>query len=240
LMRPSICSLAVMVASKLHKTWGCATFAVTFRAMVLVSVATSYRSVKSAIERTNCNGNDNGCLNLVLGDGDCDRDSDCKPGLKCGENNCGDFRPSEGWPYSSGGGWDLTDDCCYYVPCDGQDRGCQHLALGDGDCDHDNDCNPGLKCGENNCGDFRSSEGWPYSSGGGWDLTDDCCYKPCDGQDSGCQDLVLGDGDCDRDSDCKPGLKCGENNCGDFRSSEGWPYSSGGGWDLTDDCCYAP
>ena len=42
-----------------------------------------------------------------------------------------------------------------------------------------------------------------------------------------------GEGDCDFDSDCKDGLKCGDsfNNC--------WP-NSGGEWDTKDDCCYKP
>ena len=46
---------------------------------------------------------------------------------------------------------------------------------------------------------------------------DDCCT-----QDNPCG---LGEGDCDHDSDCKPGLYCGLDNCG------------GSGWEYFDDCC---
>ena len=35
-----------------------------------------------------CNGADSGCYNIAEGDGDCDSDADCQPGLSCGENNC--------------------------------------------------------------------------------------------------------------------------------------------------------
>ena len=49
---------------------------------------------------------------------------------------------------------------------------------------------------------------------------------PCNGRDSGCTNIALGDGDCDQDSDCQAGLRCGEDNCAQF--------------DDTDDCCYDP
>lgn len=52
--------------------------------------------------------------------------------------------------------------------------------------------------------------------------------------------LGLGDGDCDKDADCKSGLKCGTDNCGAFRRPAGWLKSSAAGFDSTDDCCYAP
>eukprot|EP00755_Sulcionema_specki_P032412 Sspe_Gene.98676::Locus_72074_Transcript_1_1_Confidence_1.000_Length_1160::g.98676::m.98676 len=41
------------------------------------------------------------------GQGDCDTDSDCKKGLKCGKNNCREMHP--GWDDV----FDKTDDCCY-------------------------------------------------------------------------------------------------------------------------------
>lgn len=64
---------------------------------------------------------------------------------------------------------------------------------------------------------------------------DDCT---CCGKDSGCSLMIEGDGDCDSDSECADGLKCGEDNCNDFRSLKGYPEDSDGGWDTTDDCCY--
>ena len=47
-----------------------------------------------------CNGADSGCYNIAEGDGDCDSDADCQPGLSC-ENNC------------VGAQFDASDDCCF-------------------------------------------------------------------------------------------------------------------------------
>merc|ERR1719379_2307662 len=41
------------------------------------------------------------------------------------------------------------------------------------------------------------------------------------------------------DSECLGELKCGRDNCYDYRDSTGWPNSAPG-WDKTDDCCYCP
>jgi hypothetical protein len=63
----------------------------------------------------------------------------------------------------------------------------------------------------------------------------------CDGQNDGCPEdgpLQIGDGDCDRDSDCAAGLMCGKDNCMLFHDSEGWPHDAKYAWDMTDDCCY--
>ena len=38
------------------------------------------------------------------------------------------------------------------------------------------------------------------------------------------------EGDCNSDSDCLDGLKCGNNNCNE----------NSGNWDSSDDCCYKP
>ena len=62
----------------------------------------------------------------------------------------------------------------------------------------------------------------PSSCTGG----DSCCtkYNKCGEQE----------GDCDRDSDCLDGLKCGYNYCAERFNKRG------GQWDSTDDCCYQP
>ena len=39
---------------------------------------------------------------------------------------------------------------------------------GEGDCDYDDECMPGLRCGENNCRVKVSP----------WHKDTDCCYKP--------------------------------------------------------------
>jgi len=161
-----------------------------------------------------CSGGDSCCTSTNkcgVGEGDCDSDSDCQSGLVCGVDNC------------SGSGFDSTDDCCYR-PCTGGDSCCtstNKCGVGEGDCDSDSDCWPGLVCGVDNC------------SGPGFDSTDDCCYRadPCTGGDTCCTPISkcgAGEGDCDSDSDCQPGLVCGIDNC------------SGPGFDSTDDCCFRP
>jgi len=153
------------------------------------------------------------------GEGDCDSDAECSPGLKCGSGNC------------RGLGFDSTDDCCYDPRqtvqgqggrCDGGDSCCSgggQCSLGEGDCDDDRECSQGLVCGTDNC------------QGAGFDSTDDCCRQRCYGGDTCCTEQNAcreGEGDCDQDSDCAPGLRCGTDNC------------QGLGFDSTDDCCYDP
>ena len=61
-----------------------------------------------------------------------------------------------------------------------------------------------------------------------------CLFKVCTGGDSCCSTSNKcgeDEGDCDKDSHCKDGLKCGKNNCS---------KKSGLQWDATDDCCYKP
>ena len=55
-------------------------------------------------QTTGCNGGDSCCTSTNqcnIGEGDCDKDSHCLPGLKCGKDNC------------IGDGFDKTDDCCF-------------------------------------------------------------------------------------------------------------------------------
>jgi hypothetical protein len=61
-----------------------------------------------------CNGKETECTNIVKGDGDCDKDSDCADGLKCGEDTCKLYRDSSSWSSTNDENtWDLEDDCCY-------------------------------------------------------------------------------------------------------------------------------
>ena len=181
----------------------------------------AFVAVVSAKGKYRCNGIDNGCCTKAKpcyeGDGDCDSDAECGKGLVChnGMNNCA-------W---GGNG----DDCCARkgLRCKGIDNGCctkkNPCIEGDGDCDNDAECLPGLTChnGLNNC---------PWGGKG-----DDCCVRKgmrCYGIDNGCctkaKPCVEGDGDCDSDAECLPGLKChnGLNNC---------PWGGNG-----DDCCVKP
>merc|ERR1711937_784973 len=90
------------------------------------------------------------------GEGDCDSDSECQSGLVCGTDNCQSFIP----------GAHYQADCCakpaVATNCDGSSSAwsccsanskCGH---GEGDCDSDNECQSGLKCGKDNCRDFHS------------------------------------------------------------------------------------
>ena len=139
-----------------------------------------------------------------MNEGNCDSDDQCYPGLKCGSSNC------------IGDNFDDDDRCCGEKnrSCTGDDFCCTFAdpcVLGEGDCDNDDHCVPGLKCGHNNCG------GDPF------DDDDDCCFDPtlivhkeCNGDDFCCSyddPCTLGEGDCENDEHCAPGLRCGLNNC---------------------------
>lgn len=118
--------------------------------------------------------------------------------------------------------------CTRGKPCD----------VGEGDCDTDRDCRKGLKCGQRNSlhEKFPGLTGMDKPVGVDRDGTGDYCYNPnfykeaaeCDPKwfdptpvkvkylgDSACtksKPCDIGEGDCDRDTDCKHGLKCGQRN----------------------------
>ena len=195
--------------------------------------------------REKCQGDDSCCSSDNIcqeGEGDCDSDLDCLPGLVCGKDNC------------RGSDFDSTDDCCER-PKEGRCRGgvdccvggrcgvgkcdvgryVMFLSSGEGVCNSDSDCLGSLVCGEDNC--------W----GRGFHSSDDCCQRVwwCGGADDCCTQgrkcgaggtpqmfqlfslttISAGQGDCDSDLDCLAGLVCGRDNC------------RGAGFDSTDDCC---
>jgi len=180
-----------------------------------------------------------------IGGGDCDSDSDCAGNLKCGTDNCAaDFS-------SPGSNWGLVADCCFGATpaptsAPGQCNGVPNVDwscctssspcdVGGGDCDYDSDCSGDLTCGNNNCKRDYSSPG------SNWHSVADCCETPpprCSGvpyTDWSCctnsEPCDVGGGDCDSDSHCMAGLKCGNNNCKrDFSSS-------GSNWARSADCC---
>jgi len=100
------------------------------------------------------------------GQGDCDEGRDeCKWGLKCGKDNCKDFNnlahPQADCCVPTGPGTGTSSDwnyCSRWSPC----------SVGQGDCDGDKECQPGLRCGEDNCRNFHP--GARYSA--------DCCEEP--------------------------------------------------------------
>ena len=87
-----------------------------------------------------------------------------------------------------------------------------------GDCDFNNQCRDGHRCGKNNC---------PNSYG--FDSNTDCCYVAINGDENFCTlEYPCGadEGDCDSNEECQSELFCGSYNC---------PNSLGLYWSL--DCC---
>jgi len=119
---------------------------------------------------------------------------------------------------------------------------------GQGDCEDNEECSGDLMCGTNNCKQFSDI----------FHPKDDCCVKPtpsfiipnpvsssgiksprCQGRNVGqgrgscCNaetPCEFGEGDCETDRDCIPGLVCGNNNCKQF----------GEIFHPKDDCCVKP
>ena len=118
-----------------------------------------------------------------IGEGDCDSDSDCKPGLKCGQRN------SENDPLQGLTGFEKY-----------QGKGGVHkYAHKYGDyCYDPNFYQKAAECDPNWFDPTPVQVNY---------VGDSYCTKskPCD----------LGVGDCDADTDCKQGLKCGQRNNGE-------------------------
>ena len=82
---------------------------------------------------------------------------------------------------------------------------CHSCSELEGDCDFDNQCQKGLRCGSNNC---------PVSFG--FDMHTDCCYSTSIGSEDFCttdEPCEVDEGDCDSNDECKSHLFCGSNNC---------------------------
>lgn len=148
--------------------------------------------------------------------GDCDSDADCAPGLRC-YHDIGDYYgygDSEidiclaSCPAVPVGGWDFCTSEC---PCDD----------GEGDCDSDSECAPGMQCIRNVGLSYGYTDpdidvcvaGCPLGGIGTWDYCSPEC--PCG----------AGEGDCDSNSDCETGLTCVTN------------VGSNYGWDSDVDVC---
>jgi hypothetical protein len=156
------------------------------------------------------------CGPCALGQGDCDTDDECRPGLVCASN------------VGESHGFEPTVDVCQVPTDQPAEPGAQcGLALGDwdycadpscgpcaadeGDCDSDSECQAGLACLDDTgarrgleptvdlCG-RPSADNCPLSNGD-WAF----CSEP------GCGPCAVGQGDCDSDADCNPGLVCAFN-----------------------------
>jgi len=127
-----------------------------------------------------CTGGGDGCCTALNQcgeyEGDCDNNNDCKGDLVCGVDNCPLWL--SGWT-GKPSSFDFHDDCCwatFKIGCDGSDGSCcsdtpfHHCGIGEGDCDDDDECQDGLKCGENNCD-------WDKHKTGAFYANDDCCQR---------------------------------------------------------------
>jgi Trypsin-like peptidase domain len=157
---------------------------------------------------------DPACGPCAEGQGDCDSDQECRPGLVCAQD--------VGAKY----GWDPTMDVCEQ-PGSGQpsslctlqpgdwgycsDPNCGPCDAGLGDCNSDSECQPGLVClkgtgaehgfapSVDTCGPASARK--CTLTKGDWNYCADPNCGPC-GQ---------GEGDCDSDEECRPGLVCSSN-----------------------------
>lgn len=154
------------------------------------------------------------CGPCAAGEGDCDRDSECLAGLTCvddvgaqfGFNANVDVCLAQGGGGDGGGG-----GSCQFSP--GHGRFCSECgpcATGQGDCDRDSECSPGLSCAQNVGAQF----GYPANvdvcvgSGSGGS----CPWPAGHGRFcSECGPCAAGQGDCDNDLECAPGLVCADN-----------------------------
>ena len=140
------------------------------------------------------------------GQGDCDSDAECAPGLYCAQDVGADY----GWPASR----DVCEACPEFVAGPDACTSSCPCGEGEGDCDSDTDCEAGLTCVQ----DVGANYGWPASR----DVCEACpeFVAGPDACTSSCP-CGEGEGDCDSDADCEAGLTCVQNVGADY----GWPAS---------------
>ena len=116
-------------------------------------------------------------------------------------------------------GFDSHFDCCYN---EDEDFCTIHNPCADkeGDCDTDDMCEEGLRCGINNC---------PASLS--YDSEVDCCYFSIAGDDDFCtadNPCGIDEGDCDSNDECQTNLFCDKvNSCPAYL-----------GFNSDVDCCF--
>jgi hypothetical protein len=194
-----------------------------------------------------------GQTKLGMCEGDCDKDSDCQEGLICYQRDSSSDVPTG---CVGGGPGDIgTHDYCAApgtpklvdlgASMQNMPAGQTKLGQCEGDCDSDNDCQPGLYCYQR---DSSSDVPFGCSAGGKGDIPkhDYCVAKTplvdhggsMERMPSGQTKLGMCEGDCDKDSDCAPGLYCYQR---DSSSDVPFPCRAGGIGDLgTHDYCVAP
>ena len=96
-------------------------------------------SANAPLDTSCCNNKSEKCGE---NEGDCDNDSHCKPGLKCGKDNCPSGFPSDYdccyIPEQCSANAPLEFNCCKNKP--------EKCGENEGNCDSDSHCKPGLSC----------------------------------------------------------------------------------------------
>jgi hypothetical protein len=190
-----------------------------------------------------CNKRCSSSCKCGVGEGDCDRDSHCKSGLKCPQS--ASFNPDGHdvcYDPDSGGGGGGRWNCA--GANNGSPRECFPLREGEGDCDP-GECADGLVCKESGKTDICvRSDGSGGGGGGGGSGSGSGSGRDCAGANNGspreCFPLRENEGDCDP-GECAEGLVCEERGnkdiCVKEDGSGGGGVGGGGGgpWDCCDE-----
>ena len=135
--------------------------------------------------------------------GDCDNDGECAPGLTCVENIGPQF------------GWGANVDVCMNTQTCTLDNGdpnycadpaCGPCGVGEADCDSDDECFPGLVCSQNVGAQYGFHPNIDVCEPSGQCILTVGDPNYC--SDPACGPCGIGEGDCDQDSECNPGLHC--------------------------------
>jgi hypothetical protein len=168
----------------------------------------------STVDASSCGSSANGGWHFCsaacpcdAGEGDCDGTDECATGLTCVKNIGATY------------GWDPDVDVCE-ATCHPSANGGFHYCsascpctAGEGDCDSNSECMPGLTCVK----DVGPRYGWDEDV----DVCEDTCHPSANGGFHYCSascPCTAGEGDCDSNSECMPGLTCVK----DVGPSYGW------------------
>jgi len=153
------------------------------------------------------------CSPCGVGQGDCDNNAQCAAGLVCafdvGARH--GFRPNIDVCELPGGGPPPPPPPTGCPFPDGHGRFCTECGpciAGEGDCDSDAECAPGLRCSKDVGAQFGFNPNIDVCTGD----TNSCTRLAGHGRFcTECGPCTAGQGDCDNDAECAPGLTCVNN-----------------------------